>query len=227
MKGVTIAEMYTLEETIAAKLFEGANYPWEVLNRIHDFILELGESLDSKYYEKRGEDVWVAKSAQIAPTAYIGGPAIIDEEAQVRHCAFIRGNAIVGRGAVVGNSTELKNVVLFNKVQVPHYNYVGDSVLGYKAHMGAGAITSNVKSDKNLVVVHGKDESVETGLKKFGAMLGDEVEVGCGSVLNPGTVIGARANIYPLSSVRGVVLGGHIYKKQGEIVKKREIEERG
>lgn len=221
MKGITIAEMYTLEETIAADLFSGATYPWEVLKKISSFILELGETLDPQKYEKKGENVWIAKSASVAPTACINGPAIIDEKAEVRHCAFIRGNAIVGKGAVVGNSTELKNVVLFNKVQVPHYNYVGDSILGFKAHMGAGSITSNVKSDKKLVVVHSEEEAIETGLKKFGAMLGDEVEVGCNSVLNPGCVVGPHSNIYPLSSVRGVVPAEHIFKKQGDVVKKR------
>ena len=220
MKEMTVKEMYTLEETIAKDLFEGVTYPWEVLPKISSFILELGASLPEEEYEKRGENVWVARSAKVAPTAFIGGPAIIGKDAEVRHCAFIRGNAIVGEGAVVGNSTELKNVVLFNKVQVPHYNYVGDSVLGYKAHMGAGSITSNVKSDKKLVVVKGADEQIETGLKKFGAMLGDEVEVGCNSVLNPGTVVGRNSNIYPLSCVRGVIPSGHIFKNAKEIVKK-------
>ena len=223
MKEMTVKEMYTLEETIAKDLFEGVTYPWEVLPKISSFILELGASLPEEEYEKRGENVWVARSAKVAPTAFIGGPAIIGKDAEVRHCAFIRGNAIVGEGAVVGNSTELKNVVLFNKVQVPHYNYVGDSILGYKAHMGAGSITSNVKSDKKLVVVKTPEGNIETGIKKFGAMLGDEVEVGCGSVLNPGTVVGAHSNIYPLSSVRGVVPAGSIYKKQGEVVEKYGI----
>ena len=221
MKEMTVKEMYTLEETIAKDLFEGVTYPWEVLPKISSFILELGASLPEEEYEKRGENVWVARSAKVAPTAFIGGPAIIGKDAEVRHCAFIRGNAIVGEGAVVGNSTELKNVVLFNKVQVPHYNYVGDSVLGYKAHMGAGSITSNVKSDKKLVVVHGDGFDIETGMKKFGAMLGDNVEVGCNSVLNPGTVIGRESNVYPLSSVRGVVPEKSIFKKAGDIVKKR------
>lgn len=221
MKEMTVAEMYTLEETIAAKIFEGVTYPWEVLPKIKDFILELGASLPEDEYEKVGEDVWIAKSAKVFPSAYIHGAAIIGKEAEVRHCAFIRGNAIVGEGAVVGNSTELKNVILFNKVQVPHYNYVGDSVLGYKAHMGAGSITSNVKSDKKLVVVKTPEENFETGMKKFGAMLGDEVEVGCGTVLNPGSVVGPHTNIYPLSSVRGYVPAGSIYKRQGEIVEKQ------
>ena len=222
MKEFTIENMLDLNETIAKELFEGKTYPWEVLPEIGTFIKKLGESLDPEEYERRGEDVWIARTASVAPTAYINGPAIIGKNAEVRHCAFIRGNAIVGEGSVVGNSTELKNVVLFNKVQVPHYNYVGDSILGYKAHMGAGSITSNVKSDKKLVVVKDGQEKIETGLKKFGAMLGDEVEVGCGSVLNPGSVIGRWTNIYPLSSVRGVVPERSIYKKQGEIVKKRE-----
>ncbi len=176
--------------------------------------------MDPKKYEQRAENVWVAKSAKVAPTAFIHGPVIIDEEAEIRHCAFLRGNAIVGKGAVVGNSTELKNVVLFNKVQVPHYNYVGDSVLGYKSHMGAGSITSNVKSDKTLVVVRDGKEEIATGLKKFGAMLGDEVEVGCNSVLNPGTVVGSLSNIYPLSMVRGVIPAHSIYKNKNEIVEK-------
>lgn len=221
METCKIVNLYNLEETIAKDLFEGAVYPWEVLPEIGAFILELGKTLSPEEYQQRGENVWIAKSAKVAPTAFINGPAIIGKEAEVRHCAFIRGNAIVGEGAVVGNSTELKNVVLFNKVQVPHYNYVGDSILGYKAHMGAGSITSNVKSDKQLVVVKDGTERMETGLKKFGAMLGDEVEVGCGSVLNPGTVIGPHSNIYPLSSVREVVPADSIYKKRGEVAEKR------
>uniref|UniRef100_UPI0040570E99 UDP-N-acetylglucosamine pyrophosphorylase n=1 Tax=Acetatifactor sp. TaxID=1872090 RepID=UPI0040570E99 len=217
---ITIQEMYDLNETVAAKLFEGATYPWEVLPKIHDFILELGATLDADKFEKRGENIWVAKSAKVAPTACLNGPLIIDEEAEVRHCAFVRGNAIVGKGAVVGNSTELKNVVLFNKVQVPHYNYVGDSVLGFKSHMGAGSITSNVKSDKTLVVVKGEGIHIETGLKKMGAMLGDHVEVGCNSVLNPGTVIGRESNVYPTSCVRGVVPAKHIFKDKDNVVVK-------
>ena len=220
MQECKIENLYNLEETIAKELLEKSTYPWEVLPNIGDYILELGETLDKDEYEKVGENVWIAKTAKVAPTAYINGPAIIGKEAEVRHCAFIRGNAIVGEGAVVGNSTELKNVILFNKVQVPHYNYVGDSILGYKAHMGAGSITSNVKSDKKLVVVKGKEEQIETGLKKFGAMLGDNVEVGCNSVLNPGTVIGRNTNIYPLSSVRGVIKENSIYKNKNEIVEK-------
>lgn len=220
MEQLQIKNLYNLDETIAAPLFDGAVYPWELLPKIGAYIVELGNSLPEEKYEKRGENIWIAKSATVAPTAYINGPCIIDEEAEIRHCAFIRGNAIVGKGAVVGNSTELKNVILFNKVQVPHYNYVGDSILGFKAHMGAGSITSNVKSDKTLVVVKNGQEKIETGLKKFGAMLGDHVEVGCNSVLNPGTVIGRNSNVYPTSMVRGYVPEGSIYKKQGEIVKK-------
>lgn len=222
MEQLKICELYSdLSKTLAKELLESKTYPWEVLPLISQFIVELGNTLSEEEYEKRGENVWIAKSAKVAPTAYINGPAIIGKEAEVRHCAFIRGNALVGEGAVVGNSTELKNVILFDKVQVPHYNYVGDSILGYKSHMGAGSITSNVKSDKKLVVVKGQTEKIETGLKKFGARLGDEVEVGCGSVLNPGTVVGSHTNIYPLSSVRGVVPSGSIYKKQGEVVEKQ------
>ncbi|MDE7251800.1 MAG: UDP-N-acetylglucosamine pyrophosphorylase [Acetatifactor sp.] len=227
MPNITVKDLYDLSETIAAELFEGVVYPWEVLPRIHDFILELGAKLPEERFEKRGEDIWVAKSAKVAPTACLNGPLIIDEEAEIRHCAFVRGNAIVGKGAVVGNSTELKNVVLFNKVQVPHYNYVGDSVLGFKAHMGAGSITSNVKSDKTLVAVKGQGEDgdfvIETGLKKMGAILGDHVEVGCNSVLNPGTVIGRESNIYPTSCVRGVIPAGHIFKDKDNIVAKMEF----
>ena len=222
LEALTVKENYSLDQTIAKDIFNGVTYPWEVLPKISNFILELGATLSEDEYEKRGENVWVAKSAKVAPTAFINGPAIIGKDAEVRHCAFIRGNAIVGEGAVVGNSTELKNVILFNKVQVPHYNYVGDSVLGYKSHMGAGSITSNVKSDKKLVVVKAGEEKIETGMKKFGAMLGDEVEVGCRSVLNPGTVVGNHSNIYPLSSVRGFVPANSIYKKQGEVVTKEE-----
>ncbi len=220
LQDTTIAALYTLEETIAKDVFEGVTYPWEVLPKIGEFIVKLGNSLPEDKYEKKGENVWIAKSAKVFPSAYINGPAIIDEEAEVRHCAFIRGNAIVGKGAVVGNSTELKNVILFNKVQVPHYNYVGDSILGFKAHMGAGSITSNVKSDKTLVIVRAGQEQYETGLKKFGAMLGDNVEVGCNSVLNPGTIIGKQSNVYPTSMVRGFIPANSIYKKQGEIAQK-------
>ncbi|NCB92055.1 MAG: UDP-N-acetylglucosamine pyrophosphorylase [Clostridia bacterium] len=221
-ESVMIKNLYDLNETIAKDLFEGKEYPWELLPLIKDFIIKLGNTLDMNDYDKIGEDIWVAKSAKVAPSASLNGPCIIGKEAEVRQCAFIRGNAIVGEGAVVGNSTELKNVILFNKVQVPHYNYVGDSILGYKAHMGAGSITSNVKSDKKLVVVHGQDFAIETGMKKFGAMLGDNVEVGCNSVLNPGTVVGRNSNIYPLSCVRGVVPEKSIFKNLQNIVRKIE-----
>ena len=219
-EGLKIENMYTLSETIAADLLESVTYPWEALPKIGEFIKKLGASLPAEEYDYKGGDVWIAKDAEVFPSAYIHGPAIIGKGAEIRHCAFIRGNAIVGEGAVVGNSTELKNVILFNKVQVPHYNYVGDSILGFKAHMGAGSITSNVKSDKKLVVVHTKEGNIETGLKKFGAMLGDRVEVGCNSVLNPGTVLGPDVNVYPTSSVRGYVPAGHIYKSAEKIVEK-------
>ncbi len=218
-----IKNLYDLSQTIAADIFEGKTYPWEVLGEIKTFILELGASLPKDIYEEREEHVWIAKSAKVYPTATILAPCIIGEETEVRPGAFIRGNAIVGNKCVVGNSTELKNVILFNNVQVPHYNYVGDSVLGYKSHMGAGAVTSNVKSDKTLVVVKNKDEHIETGLKKFGAMLGDNVEVGCNSVLNPGTVIGRFSNVYPRSSVRGFVPSNHIYKDPEHIVEKYSL----
>lgn len=221
MEQFEIKSLYTLEETIAGELLKECTYPWEALPKIGDFIIKLGNTLPEEKFEKRGENIWIARSAQIFSSAYIAGPAIIDEEAQVRHCAFIRGNAIVGKGAVVGNSTELKNVILFNQVQVPHYNYVGDSILGYKAHMGAGSITSNIKSDKTLVVVKSAQGCIETGLKKFGAMLGDHVEVGCNSVLNPGTVIGKETNIYPLSRVRGYVPKRSIFKDKDNVVPKQ------
>ena len=221
MEECKIKNLYNLDETIAKDLLENLTYPWEALPKIADYIIELGNKLDPEKYEKKGENIWIAKTAKVYPSAYITGPAIIGEDAEIRHCAFIRGKVIVGNGAVVGNSTELKNVILFNKVQVPHYNYVGDSILGYKSHLGAGAITSNVKSDKKLVVVKRKEEQIETGIKKFGAMVGDNVEVGCGSVLNPGTVVGKNTNIYPLSSVRGVVPENSIYKNKNEIVDKK------
>lgn len=220
MENLEIRSLYNLDETIAKEIFEDIVYPWEALPQISAYIRKLGNTLSEEIYEKRGENIWIARSAKIYPSAYIAGPAIIDEEAEIRHSAFIRGNAIVGKGAVVGNSTELKNVILFNKVQVPHYNYVGDSILGYKAHMGAGSITSNVKSDKTLVVVKSPEGNIETGLKKFGAMLGDYVEVGCNSVLNPGSVIGRETNIYPLSRVRGYIPEKSIYKESGNIVEK-------
>jgi UDP-N-acetylglucosamine diphosphorylase / glucose-1-phosphate thymidylyltransferase / UDP-N-acetylgalactosamine diphosphorylase / glucosamine-1-phosphate N-acetyltransferase / galactosamine-1-phosphate N-acetyltransferase len=223
MENAKIVNLYDLTQTIAGEYLAQFTYPWEALGGISDFIREIGPKLDPEVYEKRGEDIWVAKSATIAPTASLNGPLIIDEDVEVRQCAFIRGSAIVGKGSVVGNSTELKNVIIFNSVQVPHYNYVGDSILGYKSHMGAGSITSNVKSDKTLVVVKDKfdsGEEIETGRKKFGAMLGDHVEVGCNSVLNPGTVIGRECNVYPLSSVRGVIPAEHIFKDAQHVVKK-------
>lgn len=220
MTGWRIEDLYDLKETIAVDIFDGLKFPWEVLPKIKDFIIKLGETLPEDRYERKGENIWIAKSAKVFPSAYIAGPCIIDEDAEVRHCAFIRGSAIVGKGCVVGNSTELKNVILFNKVQVPHYNYVGDSILGFKAHMGAGSITSNVKSDKTLVVVKSDGENIETGLKKFGAMLGDNVEVGCNSVLNPGTVVGRSTNIYPTSCVRGYIPANSIYKDSSNIINK-------
>lgn len=218
MEKLMIKNLFDLDQTIAKDLFEGAVYPWEVLPKIKEFIVKLGNTLDPEIYEKRGEDIWVAKSAKVAPSAYLGGPLIICENAEIRHCAFIRGSAIVGAGAVVGNSTELKNAVLFDGVQVPHYNYVGDSILGYKAHTGAGAITSNLKSDKKLVTVMCDGEKVETGVKKFGAMLGDFADIGCNSVLNPGTVVGRGTRVYPLSMVRGYVPEHSIYKNRNEVV---------
>lgn len=220
MEECKIYNLYNLEQTIAKDLLKDLKYPWEALPKIEKFIIELGRTLDKEKYIKIGDNIWIAKTAKVAKTADIQGPTIIGENAEIRHCAFIRGKVIVGEGAVVGNSTELKNVILFNKVQVPHYNYVGDSILGYKSHMGAGAITSNVKSDKTLVVVKNDKEQIETNLKKFGAMIGDQVEVGCGSVLNPGTVIGKNTNIYALSSVRGVIKSGCIYKNKNEIIEK-------
>ena len=216
-----IEQLLDLEKTIASGLFEGLDYPWQALAGIGDHILALGAELSEAEYEKRGENVWVAKDATVYPSAYIKGPCIIDHEAEVRHGAFIRGNAIVGKKAVVGNSVELKNVVLFDGVQVPHYNYVGDSILGYKAHMGAGAVTSNVKGDKSQVYIKNGEERIATGRKKVGAILGDGAEIGCNSVLNPGTVIGRGTQIYPLSSVRGVIPAKHIYKNAGEIVEKK------
>lgn len=218
----TITDLYDLNHTLARPLLEKYQYPWEALGEIGDYIMQLGETLPAEEYDHPAENVWIAKSAKVYPSASITGPCIIGKNAEVRHCAFIRGNALVGENAVVGNSTELKNVILFDRVQVPHYNYVGDSILGYCAHMGAGSITSNVKSDKQLVVVKDGAERMETGRKKVGAMVGDGVEVGCGSILNPGSVIGRGSNIYPLSSVRGVVPADSIYKCQGEIAEKHE-----
>ena len=215
---ITISDLLDLDKTIAAELFAGKTYPWEVLDDIKAFILKLGPTLSAEEFDNPSEGVWIAKDAKVFPSAYIGSPCIIDHGAEVRHCAFIRGSAIVGKNAVVGNSCELKNVVLFDNVQTPHYNYVGDSVLGYKAHMGAGSITSNVKSDKTLVVVHQPEDPLETGRKKFGAILGDNVEVGCNSVLNPGTVVGRRSSIYPTSCVRGVIPEDCIYKDKDNVV---------
>lgn len=212
--------LFNLDETMATKIFEGTEFPWEVLPKIKDFILQLGSTLSPEEYNQVGEDVWIAKSAVVAPTASINGPCIIGKNTEVRQCAFIRGNAIVGENCVVGNSTELKNVILFNNVQVPHYNYVGDSILGYKSHMGAGSITSNVKSDKTKVTIRYEGDVIETGLKKMGAILGNYVEVGCNSVLNPGTIIGRNTNVYPLSMVRGYVPSSSIFKKQDDIVAK-------
>ena len=220
VKQVTIKELYDLTETAAKPLLESVTYPWEALPKIKDFIIELGNSLDPEEYEKRGENIWIHKSATVFDSAYIAGPCIIGKDTEVRQCAFIRGSALVGDNCVVGNSTELKNVIIFNNVQVPHYNYVGDSILGFHSHMGAGSITSNVKSDKTLVHVKDADFDIATGMKKFGAMLGDYVEVGCNSVLNPGTVIGSHSNIYPLSRVRGYVPSNSMYKDRNDIVTK-------
>ena len=220
MQELEVKNLLNLNETIANKIFENVTYPWEVINKISEFIIELGKTLDKNIYEEKAPNVWVAKSAEIAPTAFIGGPCIIDENAKIRHSAFIRENAIVGKNVVVGNSTELKNVIIFNNSEVPHYNYVGDSILGYKSHMGAGSIISNLKSDKSNVSVKYNDKKIETNLRKFGAMLGDNVEVGCSSVLNPGSIIGRKTNIYPLSSVRGFIGSNKIYKNQNEIVEK-------
>ena len=217
---IKIDNLYDLDKTIAAEYLSKFEYPWEALAGIKDYIKELGSKLSDDYTQVK-ENVWIHKDAKVFDSAYLGEYVIIDEGAEVRHCAFIRGNAIVGKNAVVGNSTELKNVILFDNVQVPHYNYVGDSILGYKAHMGAGSITSNVKSDKQLVVIKNGDEKVETGIKKVGAFIGDNVEVGCGSVLNPGTVVGRNSNIYPLSSVRKVIPENSIYKNQNEVVEKQ------
>lgn len=216
-------KLYDLGCTMAGSLLEQFDYPWEALPHIGEYIIRLGATLPKKDYDNPHDGIWIHKTAKVAPTAGIIGPVIIGPCAEIRHCAFIRGKVLIGANAVVGNSSELKNVILFDNVQVPHYNYVGDSILGYKAHMGAGSITSNVKSDKKLVKVHAEDGDVETSMKKFGAMIGDGVEVGCGSVLNPGTVIGANSNIYPLSSVRGCVAANSIYKKQGEVAEKQDI----
>ena len=221
LKGITVKELFAENDSLGYALLKTVTYPFEALKLISDYIKRIGPTLDPEIYEEKGENIWIARSAKVAPTASITGPCIIGERTEVRHCAFIRGSALVGNDCVVGNSTELKNVILTETVQVPHYNYVGDSVLGSHSHMGAGSITSNVKSDKTLVVIKSGEEKYETGLKKMGAVLGDFVEVGCGSVLNPGTVIGKNTNIYPLSSVRGVIPENSIYKKAGEVASKR------
>lgn len=221
MQEIEIGSLFDLSHTIAAALLEQYTYPFEVLPEIKEFIIRLGNSLPKDSFTEAGENIWIAKDATVAPSASITGPCIIDSGADVRHCAFIRGSAIVGKGAVVGNSTELKNVILFDRVQVPHYNYVGDSILGFRSHMGAGSITSNVKSDKTPVQIKCGDQRIDTGLKKIGAILGDGVEIGCGTVLNPGTVIGRNTQVYPVSCVRGVLPPNSIYKKAGEIVAKR------
>lgn len=222
MEDCKIVNLFNLDETLAKELLEKYVYPWEALPEIENFIIELGKKLPKNEYKEISENVWVHKTANIFPSAYIKGPAIIGKNTEVRQCAFIRGKALVGNNCVVGNSTELKNVILFNNVQVPHYNYVGDSILGYKAHMGAGSITSNVKADKKLVVIKNGDKKIETNMKKVGAMLGDYAEIGCNSVLNPGTIIGKNTNVYPLSSVRGVIKPNLIYKSQTNIVDKIE-----
>lgn len=221
MENAKTANLYDLSQTIAGEYLKQFTYPWEALSGISEFIRTLGPTLDPEKFIQQNEDIWIAKSAKIAPTACLNGPLIIDEDAEIRHCAFIRGSAVIGKGTVVGNSTEIKNDIIFNCVQVPHYNYVGDSILGYRSHMEAGSITSNVKSDKTLVAVkdkYGTGEEIETGLKKFGAMLGDFVEVGCNSVLNPGTVIGRKSSIYPTSCVRYVIPADHIFKDTGHVV---------
>ena len=221
MEECKIINLYNLEETIAKEFLEKYTYPWEALDGIGAYIVELGKSLPKEEYNQIGENVWIHKSAKVYNSAYIGENCIIGEGAEIRHCSFVRKNAIIGKNAVVGNSTELKNTILFNNSQVPHYNYVGDSILGYKAHMGAGSIISNLKSDKTLITIKNGKEKIETGIRKIGAMLGDNVEVGCGSVLNPGTIIGKNTNIYPLSSVRGVIPKNSIYKNKNEIVNKK------
>lgn len=220
MEKIKIKNLLNLNETVARDIFKGCDYPWEVLPKIEDFIMKLGKSLDKNKYDEIDGNIWVSKTAKISPTTYIAGPCIIDEEAEIRHCAYIRENVIIGKGAVVGNSTELKNVILFNEAKVPHYNYVGDSIVGYKAHMGAGAILSNFKSDGSSIAIKYKTEKIPTNLRKFGAILGDKCEIGCGAVLNPGSIIGRNSNIYPLSFVRGVVEENCIYKNQNEIVEK-------
>lgn len=222
IQSYTISNLLDVSETIAAEYLRGYTYPWEILPHIREIILSIGPELPEDQFVRRGEDIWIAKSAKVFDSAYIAGPCIIDEEAEIRQCAFIRGSALVGKGCVVGNSCELKNVLLFNRCEVPHYNYVGDSVLGFHAHMGAGSITSNIKSDRTNVVIHEAGEDLPTGLRKMGAVLGDRTEIGCNSVLNPGSVIGRDATVYPLSMVRGCVPAGHIYKDKDHIVPKEE-----
>ena len=217
---LTVHALLDLTKTVAADIFEGLVYPWEALPKISEFIMKLGAALPKDEYIQKDDNIWIAKSASVAESAYLHGPLIVCPEAEIRHCAFIRGSAIIGRGAVIGNSTELKNCIIFDKAQVPHYNYIGDSILGFQAHLGAGAITSNLKSDRSMVTVRREDEKLATELKKFGAIVGDHVEVGCNSVLNPGTVIGRNATVYPLSMVRGVVPSDSIHKKQGEVAEK-------
>ncbi len=219
MLNITVKDLYSLEHTIARDLLEGLTYPWEALEKIKEYVIELGAKLSTDEYEHPQEDVWISKKAKVCPSAYISGPCIIEEGAEIRHCAFIRGGGIVGKNCVVGNSTELKNVILFDNVQVPHYNYVGDSILGYMSHMGAGAITSNVRSDKKLVKIKYENKIIETGIKKVGAFLGDYAEIGCNSVLCPGSIIGKETIIYPLSRVRGVVPSQSIYKSENNIVR--------
>ncbi len=214
-------ELFDLEKTIAAEVFVGCEYPWQVLPKIKEFTVELGKQLDKERFDEISPQVWVSKTAKVAPTAFIASPCIIDEGAEVRHCAFIRGGVIVGKNCVVGNSTEMKNAIIFDNVQIPHFNYVGDSVLGYKSHLGAGAVTSNVKSDKTLVTIKNGDEKIETGMKKFGAMVGDFTEVGCNSVLCPGTVVGKNCTVYPLSRVRGYIKENSIFKGEGDIITKK------
>lgn len=221
MNNIKIRDLYNLEKTIAKELFNEEEYPWEVLDKIKEYILQIGKTLSTEEYNHPSDDIWISKTAKVYQSAYIGGPCIIDHEAEIRHCAFIRGSAIVGKKCVVGNSTELKNAILFDNVQVPHYNYVGDSVLGYRSHMGAGSITSNVKSDKTLVTIKGNQRTIETGIKKVGAFIGDNVEVGCNSVLCPGTIIGRDSIIYPLSRVRGIVPEKSIYKSDNNVVERR------